>query len=318
MKNKVRTRIKFNGSALENKSINVAHIAPSLLALSDLVRNVNDYANRGSTKVEVFISADIEQSCFELDIELVQTVWEQAKDFVLNDEVVALKEIVEWIGIIGAPPLLGLYQFIKWIRGKRRNSVNAQIHKGRNVMEVSAKDENEPIIIATPVYELYSGSVFRNKAIKVLEPLREDGYDSVEFYEGNDIVLSFTAEEIPKSNGSDLPRIITQELPRSHASSVRTSVRIRKAVYEGRSKWTIVYDEKVVQVSIDDAEWLKRFQSGLEPTPPGSSLDVQLEEAYVVNQNDEVASNPSYRIIKIYAIHPPTKKPGRTEVDPRI
>ena len=323
MKNKVRTRIKFNGSALENKSINVAHIAPSLLALSDLVRDVNAYANRDRTNVKVFISADIEQNCFELDIEFVQTIWEQTKDFVMDDDVVAIREIAQWIGIIGTVSTfayLGLYQFIKWIRGKRRNSVNAQVHEGRNVMEVYAEDETEPIVIAVPVYKLYSNPLVRNKAIEVLEPLREDGYDSIEFYEGNDIALSFAAEEIPKSNGSDLPRIITQEFPltlaprtihevtpqSSSTSSVRTNVRIRKAVYEGRSKWTIVYEEKVVQVSIDDAEWLKRFQSGLEPTPPGSSLDVQLEETHVVNQNDEIISNPSYRIIKIYAIHPPT------------
>ena len=322
IKDKIRTRIRFNGSALENKSINVEHIAPFLLALSDLVREVNAYANGDRADVEIFINADIEQNCFELGIEFVQTIWKQTKDLVLDDDVVAIKEIIGWIGIIGTVSTFGLYQFIKWIRGRRANSVRVHwVYEERNVVEVYAEDETEPIAVAVPAYELYTNSAVRKKALEVLEPLRKDGYDSLEFYEGSDIRLSFLREEIPKSDGSDLPeiiprrfplkvvpRIISEMTPQSfRTSSIRTDVRIRKAVYEGRAKWTIVYKQQFVQVSIDDAEWLGRFQSGLESAPPGSLLDVELEETYLANENNEIIGKSSYRIVKIYEVHLPTK-----------
>lgn len=189
-------------------------------------------------------------------------------------------------------------------------------------MGVYAEDEPAPIVIAVPVYKIYTNPTVRKKALEVLKPLREDGYDSLEFYEGRDIRLSFAKEEIPKSNGSDLPEIIPRGFPSAVAPrivskmtlqslrtpSIRTNVRIRKAVYEGKAKWTIVYKQRVVQVSIDGAKWLGRFQSGLEFVSPGSLLDVELEETYLTNENDEIIGNPSYRIAKVYEVHLPTEK----------
>ena len=41
-------------------------------------------------------------------------------------------------------------------------------------MEVYAEDETKPIVVAAPVYELYTNSAVRKKALEVLEPLREE------------------------------------------------------------------------------------------------------------------------------------------------
>ena len=75
----VRTTIKFDGPALEGKAMDVGHLAPSLLALSDLVKEANRYANGDRAGVRVMVNADLDQKCFELNVDLVMTIWEQAK-----------------------------------------------------------------------------------------------------------------------------------------------------------------------------------------------------------------------------------------------
>lgn len=117
----IHTTIKFDGPALDAKAIDVAHLAPALLALSDLVKETNRYANGDRAGVRVLVSADLEQKCFELSVELALTIWEQAKLLIADDRVQTAKEIAEWIGIIGAPTY-GLFRFIKEISDRLNNT----------------------------------------------------------------------------------------------------------------------------------------------------------------------------------------------------
>ena len=155
------------------------------------------------------------------------------------------------------------------------------------------------------MYIIPNGST-RKKALKVLEPLREEGYESLEFYEEDEAYFSFIAEELPRADESDLPEITPQRI---HTSRIRAKVRIRKAVYEGDSMWNVVY-KRATNVSIEDAEWLERFQKGMESAPPGSWLDVELEETYLINEEGESIGTSLFKIVKIYGVDLPKKQQG--------
>jgi len=207
----IQTTIKFDGPALDGKAMDVAHLAPSLLALSDLVKETNRYANGDRAGVKVLVSADLEQKCFELAVELVLTIWEQAKLLIADNRVQTAKEIAEWIGIIGAPTY-GLFKFIKWIRGRKIESVTVlKVADGQNMVEIKVEGENDPIQITQAVYELYANVQTRQKAVAVLAPLREEGYETLEFYEEDNIFVEFTKDDVPSSDGSDLPEVIPQD-----------------------------------------------------------------------------------------------------------
>lgn len=137
-----------------------------------------------------------------------------------------------------------------------------------------------------------------------MAPLKEDGYETLEFYEKDDVFVHFEKDDIPNSDGSDLPEVIPQNV---HTSTIKTGVRIRKAAYEGASKWTLMY-KRAIEAPIDDQEWLTKFQSGLEKAPPGSSLSVDLEETYITNENDEMMGDPTYRVIKVHDVELPMRQ----------
>lgn len=208
----IHTTIKFDGPALEGKAMDVAHLAPSLLALSDLVKSTNQYANGDRAGVRVLVSADLEQKCFELSVELALTIWETAKLLIADGRVQTAKEIAEWIGIIGAPSY-GLFRLIKHIRGRKVESVTViKVEDGRNLVEIRVEGDANPIQVTQAVYELYANPQTRQRAVEVLAPLREDGYETLEFYEDGDVFVKFGKDDVPEKDGSDLPEVIPQNL----------------------------------------------------------------------------------------------------------
>lgn len=301
----IHTTIKFDGPALDGRAMDVAQLAPSLLALSELVKATNRYANGDRAGVRVLVNADLEQKCFELNVELALTIWEQAKLLIADDRVQTAKEIAEWIGIVGGTTgtiSYGLFQVIKKIRGREVESVTVlAVTDGQNKVEIRIVGVPEPILVSQAVYELYANAPTRQKAVAVLEPLRAEGYESLEFYEGDERFVAFTSDDVPAADGSDLPEVIPQNVKRS---IIRTGVKIRKPAYEGRSRWTLMY-KRAIEASFDDSEWLARFQSGQEKAPPGSSLDVDMEEEFITNENGEMMGDPTYRIKKVHGVNLP-------------
>ena len=300
----VQTIIKFDGKALDGNSMDVAHLAPSLLALSDLLKEANQYANGDRAGIKVFVNADLEQKCFELVVELSTTIWESAKLLIADDRVKTAKEIAEWVGIIGGTGF-GLFQLIKWLKNKTIKNVTViKIDDGQNMVEISVEGESDVKQITQTVYELYANVVARQKAIKVMAPLKEEGYETLEFYEKDEVFVHFEKDDVPSNDGDDLPEVIPQNV---HKSTIKTGVRIRKAAYEGASKWTLIY-KKAIDAPIDDEEWLSKFQSGAEKAPPGSSLSVDLEETYITNENAEIMGDPTYRVIKVHSVELPMRQ----------
>ena len=284
--------------------MDVAHLAPALLSLSDVVKAANYLANGEKAGVKVLVNANLEQKCFELNIELVLTAWEQAKQLIADDNIATAKDIAEWVGIRGTSGL-GLFQLIKWLRGKKiENTTEVKLTDGRSGVELRIEGEPNPIKVARIAYDLYAKLDTRQKAVDTLAPLRNEGYDSLQFYKGDDIFAKFEESDIPQMDGRDLPEVTPQKL---NTSSIQATVRIRKAAYEGKSKWSLIY-KRSVEASIEDQIWLERFQENQVLAPPGSSLDVDMQEVYVTNENGEMVREPSYRVIKVHKVVLPPKQ----------
>lgn len=171
-------------------------------------------------------------------------------------------------------------------------------------MQISVEGDNNSIVVAQPVYELYANKEIRTKAVAVLQPLKSDGYESLSFYEDKEVYETFLPDEVPDLRESELPDIYPSN---EQISTIRTSVRIRKPAYEGKSKWTIVY-LRAIDASMDDEIWLESFQKNAVNAPPNSSLDVDLEQRVIVDQRGEALEEPTYRILKVHGVIPPPQQ----------
>ncbi|MEO0419824.1 MAG: hypothetical protein AAF249_13250 [Pseudomonadota bacterium] len=304
----VQSVIRYDGPALADHSMDVADLAPALLALSELLKIANTYANGDRAGVKVKVNADLEQKCFQLNIDLAQTLWEQAKLLLADDDVVAAQNLAAWVGIVRDATVAAvaggwsLFKLIKYLRGKKVESVTViKIEDGRNAVQIQIEGEAEPIQIAQQIYDLYANPEARKRAVEVMEPLRTEGYETLEFDQGKDNVFRIRADEVPDKGLDDLPEVIPQNL---HTSNIRTGVRIRKAAYEGSAKWTLMY-KRAVDAPILDEQWLALFQANKVAAPPGSSLDVDLRETYITNELGELVGEPTYEVIKVYEVTQP-------------
>jgi len=301
MTRQVHSIIRYDGPALSDHSMDVAELAPALLALSDLVKLANAYANGDRAGVKIKVNADLEQHCFELNLQLVMTIWEQAKLLLADEDVRSAAEIANWIGLISGGGV-SLFKLIIWLRGRTVVSTTVvRVEDGKNVVEIRVEGESQPAVIAQQVYELYANVEARKKALEVMRPLRLDGYETLEFKQDGTDVFRMTEADLPANDLSDLPEVIPQNV---NKSAIRTNVRIRKAAYEGRAKWTLMY-KRAIEAPIDHADWLELFQSNKVNAPPGSSLDVDLEETYITNELGEAIGEPTYRVIHVHGVIPP-------------
>src|SRR5258708_131291 len=99
----------------------VEDFAPALLALSDLIKRTNIVLNgEREGAVRVLIDVDMEQHCFQFDIQIVHSIWERAWGLFGEDHIKSAADIAKAIGVIagGAAGVVGLLGALKKLRGK--------------------------------------------------------------------------------------------------------------------------------------------------------------------------------------------------------
>jgi hypothetical protein len=302
MINKKKIILKYDGPSVENKEMDISDLAPSWLSLSQLIKEVNKNVNGDRAASKVVVTADLEQNCFKLSVHVSQSFYHSMTVLMSGHRVVQAKEILECIGIIGGASYT-LYKLIKFLKGKKVESVTKIKAEDLTFqINIKASDKNgklSEINVIEQIYELYSSYKTRKKAIEVLEPLKKDGYTKMQFYNGNKVHEEFEKADVP--NMDECPEVIPSNITRSE---IKTIVRIRKPAYEGKSKWTLVY-EKGIEASIEDEEWLNQFQKNEISAPPNSSLSVDMIKEVVVNEYGEALDEPVYRVIKIHEVIAP-------------
>jgi hypothetical protein len=303
----IRTTIRFDGAALTGHEMDVQELAPALLALADLIQLANRRFNGDKATMRVLVNADVEQHCFMLDISLVQTFVDQAKTFFARDDVATVKEIAEWIGLIGGPSM-GLLLLIKRLVGARGN--------GAKLIEATADQVTITIpnggvfVVPRQVYDLAQDQQVNDRVRKLLGPLRKPGYETLAFLDGDKQV--FEVDEIEAAAIIDTDGTPVDPPPTDAVSTIKGTVRIKSAQYEGAAKWSLLWGGRAIDAEMVDeaAEWVSQFQNNLVAAPPNSVLDVTMTEAVKLDPDGNALGKPSYRVTAVHGITPPPTQIG--------
>src|SRR5258707_6064900 len=108
---KVTFQLRYDGPALSEHGMDVADLAPALLALGDLIKRVNATVNGDAAKVNLIVQSDFEHKCFQVSLELVQSILSTIGALLTDEH--ALKNaqtIAGWLGLLGVPTItIGLF-----------------------------------------------------------------------------------------------------------------------------------------------------------------------------------------------------------------
>ena len=229
---------------------------------------------------------------------------EQLSTLLGDDHIRDSQQILVFLGIVvtsSAGVIVSLLELYKSLYGKHSEDVQTfeAFASGGNVTYQVVGNENK-ISVSPDVHKLAQDPRMFPTVKRILAPLTREGYDSLEFLVAGKVTQYFSRDEASRIIQAPEEAVITRN-DKELVSTIRTAVRVRKAVFEGASKWTIVY-KRAVDARIADEQWLADYQAGRVIVQPHWKLLVELEERVPINEDGEEAGTPSYTILKVLGV----------------
>lgn len=312
----VRTRIRYDGPALAGHEMDVQDLAPALLAMAEIVQIANRKFNGNAVSIRVMVDADVEQQCFQLDLSLVQSIFDQAAVLIGSKDIATAKEIAEWVGIIGGSGL-GLFGLLKRIYGGKGDAnpgvtLTTGSQTGITIVNISGDVHVHSIEVPTETARLLVDPDVAKNVKAVLGPLVREGYEDVTFLHDDKPVTQIdrqTAREIITASP-----IVTDDTPTESASQIRGVVRIKAAQYEGGARWSLLWQGRAIDAEMADeaASWVDDFQHNRIAAPPNTTLDVSMTETVKLNAQGLAVGKPSYVVHEVHGSTTPPTQTGFT------
>ena len=262
MQKTITTNIRYDGDALADHSIDIAILSKFLMALSALVKEANSLVNSNESEINIRVNANVEQNCFELSLTYIYSFIEATKDFFNHENVVPLKEILDWLGITPADIIVGTgVGFWYLIKNKKGRSISANeiIREDDNYIYLKDEKGNE-IKVSWHVFNTYQQKTIRRHAQNFISPLNEKGIDNIGFYDNQDTEKSHT---IHKSEVKDFldydiekeEEIEEEELVKNE--TVKYIVIYKPTLDETTTTWSFLLNEKPVNIDISETDIVK-------------------------------------------------------------
>jgi hypothetical protein len=251
--------VRYDGPALATGRMPVRELAPALLALGDLFAEASAEVYPERVPVGLDIKATDEGSFIVLLI--LRATWDEIKDLFSSDAAAALVNLKELV--IGADAAgLSLFGFLKWLRGRR---VTQQVAIADGMVRVTL-DDGDAVEVRSHVLAMHGNVRVRRQLRQVVEPLRRDGIDVLEFREDKEVTVSIGATEV------DVFALPDDE-PVPVGDSEQTLVlMIASVAFTEGNKWRFSDGVTTFHATIDDEAFLTRVDDGTEAFRKGDML----------------------------------------------
>jgi hypothetical protein len=196
--------IAYDGATLAtagDHSIDVQTLAPALLAFGKLIREANSEFNGKKSTAKVLVVSDFEHKCFNINFEVVLSLFEQIKTLLSSESVKTAKDVLEWLGLLGVPTgIVGgvsYLGFLKWKDGRKvidAKPLTDRDHAG--YVEVQVQGDGNTIQVHNHVYELSKNPRALRATRDAFLPLGQDGFDNVKLRHGDAVVEEIDSAQV--------------------------------------------------------------------------------------------------------------------------
>jgi hypothetical protein len=163
-------RIAYEGEAVSDGDMDVADLAPALLAIGQLMKAAGRVVDGPEAEVSVRVKAT-QHACFEVWLSVAMEHAGTAWTFWKSDDTQAAKELVELV--LGGVSVISL---IRWARGRKPKRLPAK--DGLVVLELDGTTFEVPVAVA----DMVEDPALRSAAEDAIsDPLERDGIDAVVF-----------------------------------------------------------------------------------------------------------------------------------------
>jgi len=281
MSKHIQTTIRYDGPALADHEMDVQDLAPALLALADIAKIANQKFNGDRASIRVLVNADTEQKCFQLDLSLVQSWLDQASLLIGKDNLTTIEQIAHIIGLAGTPAG-GLFWLYKQLYGAKKQTdpvpeITFTASDSTGVTIINIVGDSNQIEVSNQTAILAQDPRVLQHVKTVLDPLKNPDYRdfSVRQNDAPLIVIDKAEAANIQAVSAPLPPPVLESDEDRQVIKARVMVKTQRN--EGKAQWELKWAARAEWASIDDTQWLEKFQSGQVPLAIPFYLDVEMQ-----------------------------------------
>lgn len=252
---------KFNGREETIKNgLDVFELAPMLLSVGELVKQGNKILFPNSRDITVNVKP-FTQGSFIVDILIFASSRFQALlDYVNSDTVKQIKELLEWVGILGSTGI-SVFGLIKFLKGKPKSVEQSE----GDQFKYYDQDDNL-IIVPKEIHMLFQSGVIQKVFYNSFgRPLEITGISHIETYLSSDpsVKAKFSkpeAEFLKNYAQSEIPVVSPDEIIESRLTTYLVP---KRGSFSGDgNKWSFYLGEATITANIKDEAFLKKCDEG--------------------------------------------------------
>jgi len=266
MSKKINFIYRLDGTDIDS-GVNVFELAPILLSLGELIKESNKTLNPEGKDIAVNVKP-FEKGSFIVDIVLfAQNNYQEILDVIGNNNVKDIKELLEWIGIIGGSAYTGgkgLFWLIKKLKGKPKTVEQV------NPNEVRYTDESgNTYTVNTKVYQLFSSTKVQNHFYNSYgKPLGNENIDNIECYirdEQEATKATFEKDILESIKNYSVADIPTLTLEEELETSMEVFVSPKRGSFDADPRqWSFRLgssNEQIITATIKDEEFMEKCKN---------------------------------------------------------
>lgn len=278
---KYKFQVHYDGSSLEDNSIPIKDLAPSLLSLSEAFQTIQELTHPSEEKLSLNIKATNKGS-FIAELFLVNgpDLFRQTIDMLNSNPSQALLNLTSYVSIFA-----GTVHFIKKIASRKIKST-----ENKNGKVELKLDDQTSLTISEEVFKVYKNINFRKEIHDVVQPLESDGIDKIEFTHSKGQTFSVEKKEF---DSFKVPDVKEKELD-SDISEVYLQI-INVAFEHG--KWKFSNGANQFFADIQDETFIESVEKNEQQFGSTDTLKVKLKTTQCLDKTGKLKSD--YTVLKV-------------------
>lgn len=277
---KYNFEVHYDGQGLENNSIPIQDLAPSLLSLSEAFQLIQQLKNPNEDHISLNIKAT-QKGSFIAELLLVNgsDLINQVINMLNSNNSQAALNLTSYVTIF-----VGLVKAIKSIKNRKiKNKIEQQ---GQVTLTL---DNDTKLTISKDVFDAYKDINIRTQVHEIVKPLNTDGIDSIKFT-GKDISVAvkeddYTQFEVPEAKEKELDS--HDEIKYLHVVNV---------AFE-HGKWKFSDGATQFFADIEDKDFIKLVEKNEIQFGSTDVLKVKLKTQQFIDTQGKLKS--SFTILKV-------------------